>query len=281
MHLSTLCSINLLAVPAIAHQQEYLPFLEPFTSNDYRPLLLLKRQSCLAGYTSCSSLGASQACCQPNTNCQLDQKGNVACCPINAACTGIIAGTGVVPGTTSTGGGIILGGSTTTTSNSLTTTSTSTTANPLTTTPSIGGGSTVPNAYYPFVYIPTTYANAADCSSAWSSCQAESTSCFNSLGGAPINGVTISGGNGGITVQGATATLAQASSVCNALSSAACYGLQPQSCNRYGTAPATTNNGFVVGSANAASPPMATGGVGMIYAMGAAGAVFGAAGVFV
>ncbi|KAK7513634.1 hypothetical protein IWZ03DRAFT_237383 [Phyllosticta citriasiana] len=66
----------------------------------YKPLLE-KRQggtNCPNSYSACAALGAPGLCCRRNTNCALDQAGHVACCPVNAACTGTIRGSSVAGG---------------------------------------------------------------------------------------------------------------------------------------------------------------------------------------
>lgn len=240
--------------------------------------LLVKRQSCQSGYNACSNLGASSVCCPTGTDCALDDAGHVACCPTNAKCTGTIGGTatGKATATSSSTGGIILGGTTT---SSITSATTSPTITSLTTGVA-GGGSTVPNNYYPFVYIPTSYANAALCTSAYSSCQSASTSCFASLAGA--NGVTVSGLGGGITVSGVSGTvLSSASSICSSLSAQGCYNLQQSQCSIFGTASAATTGTTTTTSASGGfvqvgnHGPRQTACPGMLYAAGA-GAVFGA-----
>jgi hypothetical protein len=88
-----------------------------------------------------------------------------------------------------------------------------------------GGGSTVPNAPYPFPYMPTSFANQIICSSYWTSCQRESTSCFTAL--AATDGATISG-------PGASSASASASSVCSRLSASACYHMDlPTICTQF------------------------------------------------
>ena len=106
---------------------------------------------------SCSSMGAN-VCCGKDSVCALDQAGNVACCPNRAACTGSVAA-----------------GSTPTAA-----TSAASQAGP---TPgaaishAISGTSTISNQYYPFPVLPTPFANAAVCTTAYSVCQAESAKC--------------------------------------------------------------------------------------------------------
>lgn len=223
--------------------------------------MLHKRQNCPTSYNNCASLGsgANVACCPTNQNCALDAAGHVACCPYNAVCTGTIAGTITASATTTTGAPTL--GVTTTTDDY-------NTASP-TVTGDFGGGSTVPNDFFPFIYIPTSYANAGLCSSAWTSCQAESTSCFASVAG--VNGVTVSGVAGGTTISGNSGAVASsASSICSSLSTSACYNLQVTDCAQFG------NGGIASTSANAGGP-RPTPCPGMVYAMGA-GAVMGAAG---
>ncbi|KAK8166608.1 hypothetical protein IWX90DRAFT_414988 [Phyllosticta citrichinensis] len=63
--------------------------------------VLEKRQggpTCPTSYSACAALGAPGLCCRRNTNCALDQAGHVACCPVNAACTGTIRGSSVAGG---------------------------------------------------------------------------------------------------------------------------------------------------------------------------------------
>ena len=244
----------------------FSPFAQPFEFGDQSDLA--KRQACPSNYNSCAGLGDSSACCAPDTNCARDQAGNVACCPFNAACTGAISGT-ATGSITSTTSGFVLGG---------TTTSTDVLGPPTTVNGVFGGGSTVPNAPYPFVYIPTSYTDAALCSQYYTSCQSESASCFASLGG-QINGVTVAGGGSGITVGGAVTTTipaASASSICSVLSASACYGLQPAACTQFQTG----TNGVASATFAQAAPPRMTAGPRIMYAMGA-GAVVGAAGQFI
>jgi hypothetical protein len=263
---------SLLPIPSIlASNAGYSPFTSPlFGLSD--EALLVKRQNCQSGYNQCANLGANEACCPPDTNCELDQAGHVACCPISAACTGTvnvtITGSQTGP---STGGSsntdFILGG---------TTSSTTTFQAPGSLTTGVeGGGSTVPNTQYPFIYIPTSYANADLCLTAYSQCQAQSTACLTSLAG--VNGVTVSGLGFGITVEGASVTvLSSASSVCSSLSQEACYGIQENVCNNFGGGVATATDATAsVVQQNAV--PRRTACPGMVYAAGA-GAVAGAMG---
>lgn len=273
MRCTALLSIAGLLSTASAIADRYTPFFDSLFGLSNDALLIKRQNNCQSGYNSCASLGASDVCCSQGSTCALDQAGNIACCPSGAVCTGSIRGTrtGSVTSGTNTGSttGFVLGGTTTSTTS---TTSPGSTAQ---TTGVGGGGSTVPNNFYPFIYIPTTYANAALCTSAYSSCQTASTSCYVALAGQ--NGVTVSGFGGGITVQGASGTvLSTASSICSSLSLEACYGLREGQCAGFGTGQAgtATTTGFVqVGN----DGPRQTACPGILYAAGA-GAMFGAVG---
>lgn len=196
------------------------PFLAPHLANALHPPLMPRAGNCASSGTSCSSLGAPSLCCPSQSVCALDPLNNVACCPQNAACTGTISPVSTPPTSTVTA----------------------------TVTPTPSPGSAVPNAYFPFTYLPTTYANAAACSSSYSECQSEYTACTNSLGGAGANGITVVEG-GGVTVVAPVGSVS-AQQICLSLSDRACYGLQLASC---GTAPVTataaaTQGTFVAGS---------------------------------
>ena len=237
---------------------------------------LKRRQDCPLNYNNCDGLD-SGACCPSGTVCTTDSNNHVACCPVNAKCTGTIGAGTPASGsaTTTNGGGVIVGGTTTTgttSSLSLNTGSTTTTSNP------VSVVSVVPNSYnFPFAIIPTTFANAAQCSSYYTSCQSEYATCTASLGGG-ANGVTVGGVGGGTTVQGATASATvNAQSICSSLSSAACHGLQVNSCSQLGTG---NGNSFVVGQTNGAMAARVTGCPGGLYAMGA-GMALGVAGALV
>lgn len=233
------------------------PFLQPYFEPSFdrvfhNPNKLDKRQNnCPAGATSCSNLGNSGACCASNTNCQLDQAGHVACCAIGASCTGII-GTG-----------------TTTTSNAFIVPTSTNQVNPQVT---ATGVSTVPNAFFPFVFLPATYSNAAGCSSYYSSCQNEYNSCTASLGGG-VYGVTVSGIGGGVTVAGSTPTV-QPQSICSSLSSQACPNGQLANCNTYGTA-AVASVTMINPNAAPSRCPGKLYGIGVGVALGVAGQVLG------
>ncbi|OCL15337.1 hypothetical protein AOQ84DRAFT_307415 [Glonium stellatum] len=101
----------LLITVASATPNLFAPFLEAqleetlTEGNDTAPRNeLVKRQSngCVSGYDSCANLGAAGLCCRSDSVCSADAAGHVACCPLNAACTGTIGGgVGATPTTTS------------------------------------------------------------------------------------------------------------------------------------------------------------------------------------
>jgi len=214
--LTTISTLYSTACSLANAELETQPYRSPLSGRSPNPLFLLKRQSCPSDTTSCSSTGEAGACCPNDTTCALDSNGNIACCPTDAVCTGVIGATA--------------------------------TASQASPSPTVTAGySTVPNQYYPFVLIPTTYANSQQCLSAYSTCQSDSTACFSSLGGQ--YGVTVTGiGTLGITQAGVTATLASgASSICSSLYQQGCYGLQSTACNQFGsgTGVATQTASFV------------------------------------
>lgn len=49
---------------------------------------------CGTRYSSCANLGFPQLCCTTTAVCSQDNAGNVACCPIGAACTGTVGVSG-------------------------------------------------------------------------------------------------------------------------------------------------------------------------------------------
>jgi hypothetical protein len=197
--------------------------------------------------------------------CARDGQNNIACCPPQASCTGTIrpvtngggggvfiaSTTGVSASTTVTGatagGGAATIGVSTTTDGGIVFVGASGTANSGGQQTSAASRSFVNNPYYPYAFIPTTYANAAACSSAYTTCHADFTSCSAYLAGQPgANGVTVSvSGGGGITVAANAAPTTYpgefASSVCASLSSSACYGLTVEACGNFGAGTATGN----------------------------------------
>ncbi|KAF2706825.1 hypothetical protein K504DRAFT_412410 [Pleomassaria siparia CBS 279.74] len=197
-------------------------------------LELVKRQgtTCATGYAGCSNLGAPGLCCRTNQVCSADAAGHVACCPLNNACTGTIGG---IAGATSLHSTSTFPAATTTVSSNPFATITTTSTGSFVQATNAGARSTVPNSFYPFAFIATTYTNAAACSSAYTSCQADAASCTSDLANGRV-GVTISAPNGGATITAIQSIgTASAVSVCQSLSSQACYGLQVAACDRYGT----------------------------------------------
>jgi hypothetical protein len=210
MHLRTSLLISLLRIASICAALNYSPYRNPYFGLD-EGALLVKRQGCAAGLASCSNFGSDSVCCPSDTTCTVDGANQLACCPTSASCSGTLGTTVPTNGVT-----------TTTNSNGATVTG-------------IGsGGTTIANPYYPFVALPTTFPDAAACSTAFTSCQSASTACFTSLAG--VNGVTIGGLGGGITVQGSSGTLlSSVSSICSSLSSEGCSAVQSVSqCSQFG-----------------------------------------------
>ncbi|RMZ80475.1 hypothetical protein DV737_g2996, partial [Chaetothyriales sp. CBS 132003] len=190
---------------AFALDGQYSPFSDPLLARSDDELLLVRRQDgCQSSYKSCTADGSNTICCPDESNCTRDTAGNVACCPTSALCTGVITTTTADTSLslTTTTSGVVISSSTTSIESTITTTLSS--AAQLPTSGVQGGGSTVPNTFFPFVYIPTSYANANLCLSAYSYCQSQSTSCAESLAG---YGVTVSDSGGdGITIVGASTT---------------------------------------------------------------------------
>jgi hypothetical protein len=270
-----LASFAVMLPGALASLEGLAPYVNPLDYNDFSQRLF-KRQACPTGFTNCGAFGNSGACCPANQVCARDAAGNVACCPVRASCTGTIGPVATGVSTGSSTGGVLIGGSTgaispqsglATATSGFLFPSVTTAAAPLFT------GSTIPGALYPFVFIPTSFANAAECSSYATSCSNQYQSCLAILGGG-VNGVTVSGANVGITVQGASATVTGVSSICSSYNQQACYGLQTGICSQYGSGTATGAGGFVV---SGGAPARATACAGVMYAMGA-GAMVGAAG---
>ena len=231
---------------------DYSPFFSPYIEQTVQEVggsardLLRRQNSCGSGFISCASLGGVGACCKSNAMCALDQAGHVACCPVGSACTGTInAGSVMATGLSSAS-------TMASSSSSQPTTTLSTTGNGAQIT---GLRSTVQNPYFPFIYLPTTFSNAADCSSSFSSCGSAFTSCTSSLGGGANGitapGVTITGPGVGATAQSSLPS-ASAASICSSLSTQACYPLQLTNCPMYGTAGETAPSTATFVAPNAA-----------------------------
>ena len=185
---------------------------------------LLRRQTdpneCASGYNACININQPGLCCPNDNVCSADNAGHPACCPIGSACTGTIAPISQGSSPTATGTQTTTGVATTTI-----------TGNPTgTETPFVQGSgasatSWVPNTFFPFAYLPTTYSSAAACSSAYSRCQSDAARCTAALANGQNFGVTVSAPNGGATITAVPSVgSASASSICSSLSSAACSG---------------------------------------------------------
>ena len=269
------CSLLFLVILGSA-SSEYSPFFPPYIESSLHDVEgsaggLLKRQnSCGSGYISCANLGGTGVCCKSNAMCALDQAGHVACCPVGSACTGTINAASVVAT------GLSASSATASSTSSRPTTTTSTTAAGAQIT---GARSTVANSYFPFVYLPTSFSNAADCSSSFSSCASAFTSCTSSLGsganGITAPGVTITGPGVGAGAQTPLPS-ASAASICSSLSTQACYPLQLANCPMYGTAGETAPSAATFVAPNAAPTRcVALYGMGAGIAVGLAGQVVG------
>ncbi|KAK1757579.1 hypothetical protein QBC47DRAFT_451000 [Echria macrotheca] len=170
-------------------------------------------QGCIANFYSCADQGAvfDGTCCQNGQSCRLDQNNNPACCPNNAICTGVVAGSFTPPTATV---------------------------------------SFVQNPYFSFPYIATSFSGPGACSQAISQCGSNYDACTAQLegaGGFQVTVVVPDGGAGQTVVGGAGVTYptASATSICSSLSSQACGNLQPSMCTMTGTAA----GGFVFGNA--------------------------------
>lgn len=104
----------------------------------------------------------------------------------------------------------------------------------------------VPNSYFAFPYIPTTFPDSGACTSALGQCSENYAACTSGLAGARGGyGVTVVvPGGGGTTVAPTHATVptASATSICSSLSSEACHDFQTAQCT----------DGSIAGSGNAA-----------------------------
>ncbi|PYH99142.1 hypothetical protein BO71DRAFT_369936 [Aspergillus ellipticus CBS 707.79] len=214
---SAVLSTETTAAPSIDTVPFYYPQNADASWRAFKVLQLLRKRddNCPSGYDPCSNVGHSNLCCQDGTKCTRDAADNVACCPTGASCTGTLTETGTV-----------VGGSTSSFRFPQTATATQTTDGTSVTLT----GSTIAGAY-PFVDIPTTFANARVCSSYYSMCQREYTGCLSQLGGGYA--VTVAAEGGGVTRAGGGASAAI--STCSSLSAEACHGLSIGYCNSYST----------------------------------------------
>ncbi|KAJ5217330.1 hypothetical protein N7468_010338 [Penicillium chermesinum] len=252
-------------LPATVYSLDTKPFSEPQiveSKRAFEVLQLLKRaDNCPGGYNPCSNEGNANACCREGTTCTKDSANNIACCSTGASCTGSLTGTATAPaaGGSSSGSFVFPQGAT---------------ATPTEEGGGGGGGgggaamtgSTLPGAY-PFVYVPTTISDSAECSSYYSLCQSEYAGCTQQLMGR--YGVTVGGNGGGTTVEAITAS-SQATSICSSLSAEACHGLSLGYCSAV-----ETGGGSAAG--NNAAPPGRTSSLQDL----AFGLMIGVAGMFV
>lgn len=267
-YLSLLLPVSSLQVPSIIAPFES-PYLEStiLLSNDtlspppkQNELLKKRDGGCPLNFNSCSAFrdSAGGACCQVGSFCTTDRAKNIACCPTGASCTGSLDVATATTTGTGIGGGAVFGtGSVTTTSTTNAATITAAPAGPV---------SYVANAFFPFPYIPTTYANSALCNSAFQACQTNYAACTAALDGSGSNqgngfGVTIVAPNGGVTASATVQSLgvASATSICSSLSAQGCYQIQSDNCAQFGTG---TEVNFQPGTTpgNGAARPRATGG---------------------
>lgn len=239
---SVVAALLLLSALALAAPDFVVDFLEPQLSDtdtpnndtlaDDRSLLeLVRRQgpnACASGYAACVNLNAPNLCCPRTQICSADANRNVACCPQGAACTGTISP--VFPGQTASPtstSGVVIG--------TTTTAFTGPTQTDFIQTSGSSARSTVPNTFFPFFVIPTTYPNAAACSDAYTSCSNHARDCVTALA-TGLPGVTVSGPNGGATITAVPSIGQQsAESVCASLSATACSGLVVEACGRFGS----------------------------------------------
>ncbi|KAF7895262.1 hypothetical protein EAF00_007076 [Botryotinia globosa] len=203
----------------ITSNETILPDTSPASSKP-KPELLKRNGNCPSNYNSCSTLKDSYggACCPAAAVCSTDAAHNVACCAVGASCTGTIA--------------------------------VATATNPASVS-ATATGTFVPNAYFPFPILPTSYVNSAACASATGSCAKNYALCTVDLEGGMGAGITISAANGGVTVAASTISggwlpAASAASVCQSLSSVACDAVESAGCAQFGTGAATAT--FVIGT---------------------------------
>ncbi|PSS20151.1 hypothetical protein M430DRAFT_58033 [Amorphotheca resinae ATCC 22711] len=265
MQIFALIPVFFIPISALQIPPLLAPFYEPYlqansllisnetlTPNSHD--LLRRDGGCPANYDSCSTLGAANggACCTAGSVCTFDGGRNIACCPIGAKCTGQLS----IATATTTAAGLTLGSATTTSPGGFIF---GTTTTPSSTTPTTtGSASLVSNPYFPFPYIPTTYANSVACNSAFSACQANFAACTNDLVGDRFGVTVVAPGGGGVTVAPTATNLGSmsAASICSSLSQEACYGIQSSNCPPFGPA---TNGGFGVPTNAAPRPTLMAG----------------------
>lgn len=211
---STAVFLTILCWLSYASASQFLPYQTVHPIRHSLEHLRPRQGQCPSDQHLCSGANGQAGCCDANAQCAVDSSGQVACCRNGAVCTGNAGGSAATTPRSQAGQTTPAAGS-------------SPAANG-----NNGGGSTVPNAYFPYVYLPTTYPNAELCTSAFSSCRSEFSRCTSSLQSG--NGVTVSGAGVGITAQPALGSIS-AGSICSSLSTKACYNLGLGNCPMYGT----------------------------------------------
>ena len=224
-----LIPLFLLSASAIQVPSLFADFYEPQVANEtsVRNELHKRDGSCPVNFNSCTTLGKKLggACCTVGSYCTTDRSNNIACCLEGATCTGSLT---LASGTA---GGPVLGGGAT-----LPPVSATTTSNPTATITDGASVSYVANAYFPFPYIPTTYANSAACNSAYNACQSNYAACTANLAGNGFGVTVIAPGGGGVTVAPTAVAVgaASATSICSSLSGQACFSIASDSCAVFG-----------------------------------------------
>jgi hypothetical protein len=231
--LASLAAPNVFAqLAALAAPDVFAPFepavsqlTDALFSDNSNDLVARQNNACATNYYACAALNAPGLCCPSTAICSADINRVVGCCAQGSRCTGTLGAPNLSATSTPT----------TTTSPFVLASPTPTTNTPFVQSPPTGGApSTVQNAFFPFVYIPTTYANAAACSSAYTGCQSAAASCTTALANGAM-GVAISAPNGGATITAVPSVgLQSAQSICASLSAQACYGLQVEACRSFG-----------------------------------------------
>lgn len=95
----------------------------------------------------------------------------------------------------------------------------------------------VPNSFYSFPYVPTSFANSALCASATKTCSKVYDACVTSLWGGGHGVTIIVSEGGGTTVKGDVLSYGpSATSICSSLRSQACSDLEATGCNSFGQA---------------------------------------------
>ncbi|KAL2168459.1 hypothetical protein VTG60DRAFT_7261 [Thermothelomyces hinnuleus] len=222
--------------------------MQPFQPVETAAAIARRQQSCIANFFSCADQGPAfeGTCCQNGQRCALDANNDPACCPTNAVCTGTAPASFVTP-------------------------------DPAGATTAV---SYVPNEFFSFPYVATSFANPGHCSAAVMQCSSNYAACTSQLarvGGSGDGGYAVTvvvPGGGGTTVTaaaGISVDAAAATSICNSLSSAACGSLQPSMCTRFGTA--ADGFYFGTGTGNPAARPTAAACAGVVgvFAAGVAG----------